>query len=106
MSQKEYRRRVAARWLDSLQGRWRRYAACDPYTHVLPLGVTIPDFDSEALHDQRSAALFCHTMCAVREQCLEFALNTGEEHLVWGGTTETEREHLAKKARQERQESA
>jgi WhiB family redox-sensing transcriptional regulator len=106
VSQKEYRRRVAARWQDSFKGVWRKRAACDPYTGVAPAGVKIPDFSSESLYEQRSAALFCHTMCPVQAECLAFAMDTGEEYWVWGGTTETEREHLMKKARQERQESA
>jgi WhiB family transcriptional regulator, redox-sensing transcriptional regulator len=29
--------------------------------------------------------------CAVRRQCLEFALRTGETHGIWGGTTPEER---------------
>jgi WhiB family redox-sensing transcriptional regulator len=92
--------------MDSFKGTWRERAACDPYTGVVPRGVAIPSFDSDSLHAQRAAALFCHTICPVQAECLAFALDTGEEYWVWGGTTETEREHLMKKVRQERKESA
>lgn len=29
--------------------------------------------------------------CGVRQQCLEFAMQTGETHGIWGGTTPEER---------------
>jgi WhiB family transcriptional regulator, redox-sensing transcriptional regulator len=29
--------------------------------------------------------------CGVRQQCLEFAMQTGEVHGIWGGTTPEER---------------
>lgn len=73
---------------------------------MVPKGVVIPSFDDDSLEGQRRAALFCHTICPVQAECLAFALDTGEEHWVWGGTTETEREHLMKKARQARKEPA
>lgn len=32
--------------------------------------------------------------CAVRLECLEFALRTGQQHGIWGGLTECERRDL------------
>jgi WhiB family redox-sensing transcriptional regulator len=34
-------------------------------------------------------------MCAVSRQCLEFAIDTHEQHGVWGGLTEHERRALS-----------
>ena len=33
-------------------------------------------------------------LCAVRGQCLKFALQRGEAHGIWGGTSEAERRVL------------
>jgi WhiB family redox-sensing transcriptional regulator len=37
--------------------------------------------------------------CAVREQCLDYAVETGQAHGVWGGTTEDERRAIAARRR-------
>jgi WhiB family redox-sensing transcriptional regulator len=34
-------------------------------------------------------------LCAVRGQCLKFALQRGEAHGIWGGTSESERRVLS-----------
>lgn len=107
MSMKEHRRRAEVRRQDILNSQWRTKAACNPSTGYAPPEVKhLPDMTAEGLYEQREAALFCHTFCLVREECLAFAKNTGEENYVWGGTTATERKHLMKKDRQARQESA
>jgi WhiB family redox-sensing transcriptional regulator len=107
VSQKEHQRRAKARWLDVLNAPWRTKAACSPTTgHAPPEVKRLPDMTSEGLYEQREAALFCHHYCGVREECLAYAKNTGEEHYVWGGTTAAERKHLMKKDRQARKESA
>lgn len=100
-----------ARWLDSLNGKWRLRAACNPHTGVAPDPFAIPRFhpDNEtaelSLIEQRDAALFCNTACPVQAECLAFALNVGEENGVWGGTTETERRLLMRKDRKRRREA-
>jgi len=38
----------------------------------------------------RKAQLICAD-CGVRQQCLDFAMQNGEMHGVWGGTTPDER---------------
>lgn len=106
---REHQRRVYQRWLDSWgeRGRWRRRAACNPLTGIAPEAeIPYDKLLSERLEDQRAAALFCHTWCPVRAECLEFAKESGEEYYVYGGTTDTERRHLMKKDRQLRKESA
>lgn len=86
---------------------WRDSGACNPYSGVAKAaGVAIPDgFESDELEPQRVAAVFCHTVCPewVREACLAYAMETGDENYVYGGTTETERRHLLERRRKDRQ---
>lgn len=42
--------------------------------------------------------------CAVRQQCLDFALATGEAHGIWGGTTPDERIRARRKSTRRRRE--
>lgn len=44
------------------------------------------------------AKTYCAS-CPVVDQCLEYALAIGEEHGVWGGTSETERRMILKRRR-------
>lgn len=49
--------------------------------------------------------------CGVRQQCLDFAMQTGEVHGVWGGTTPEERirfrrQHARRRIRRSWQEPA
>jgi WhiB family redox-sensing transcriptional regulator len=99
---KEYQRRQIARWLDSMNGWWRLKAAC--MTGVP--NVDLPDFDAEDLQTQRIAAAFCNSVCPVQQECLAHAIDTGEQWYVWGGTTEIERDHLMRKHRDQRRQSA
>lgn len=65
---------------------WRDHAACrdaDPEL-FFPLGTS----DATLLQID-AAKQICRT-CPVREPCLQWALNTGDDG-VWGGTTEAER---------------
>jgi len=66
---------------------WRKQAACRNTAPDLffPVGVT-----GQAV-DQIEAAKSVCQQCAVRGECLEFALVTNQESGVWGGTTEDER---------------
>lgn len=86
---------------------WRDSGACNPYSGVArTAGVDIPGgFESEDLEEQRIAALFCHQFCPewVRAACLAYAMDTGDENYVYGGTTETERRHLLERRRKDRQ---
>jgi WhiB family redox-sensing transcriptional regulator len=66
---------------------WRSKGAClaeDPDL-FFPLSALGPG------HEQIAAAKTVCTHCAVRAQCLGFALSTEQEHGVWGGTSEEER---------------
>ncbi|WP_217242745.1 WhiB family transcriptional regulator [Streptomyces sp. AC555_RSS877] len=73
---------------------WRDHAACrqeDPDL-FFPIGSTGP-----ALVQQEQAKAVCRR-CPVREQCLQWALDTGQTLGVWGGTSENERRALRRRA--------
>ncbi len=66
---------------------WRNRAACaDRDTNLwFPIGTTGP-----ALEQLAEAKAVC-AACAVREECLVFAVTTNQEYGIWGGLTEDER---------------
>ncbi|MGW4549713.1 WhiB family transcriptional regulator [Streptomyces violaceorubidus] len=72
---------------------WREHAACrteDPDL-FFPIGTTGP----AALQTEQAKAV-CRT-CPVPEQCLRWALDTGQTIGVWGGTSELERRALKRR---------
>ncbi|MFI9829040.1 MAG: WhiB family transcriptional regulator [Streptomyces sp.] len=72
---------------------WRNHAACrheDPDL-FFPIGNTGP-----ALVQTEQAKAVCHR-CPVREQCLEWAMESGQAIGVWGGTSEAERRSLQRR---------
>jgi WhiB family redox-sensing transcriptional regulator len=74
-------------------GNWREHAACrheDPEL-FFPVGTSGP----AAMQTEQAKAV-CRT-CPVREQCLQWALETGQSIGVWGGTSETERRTLKRR---------
>lgn len=69
---------------------WRHSAACrdvDPEI-FFPVGATGP-----ALAQIEAAKAICGT-CAVNGDCLEWAIMTGQDAGIWGGTTEEERREV------------
>lgn len=69
---------------------WREFAAClntDPDL-FFPIGTSGP-----ALEQIERAKEVCRT-CMVQTICLEYALETNQEHGIWGGTSEEERRQL------------
>jgi WhiB family redox-sensing transcriptional regulator len=90
--------RVAASWQvgipetgqDAQASAWRFHARCadqDPDL-FFPVGSSGP-----ALRQTLRAKAVC-AQCPVRSECLEWALDTGQPHGVWGGLDEQERESL------------
>jgi WhiB family transcriptional regulator, redox-sensing transcriptional regulator len=69
---------------------WRDHAACrDMDTELFfPVGTSGPALDQIGRAKQVCAR------CPVRSSCLEWALATGQNAGVWGGTTEDERRAL------------
>lgn len=66
---------------------WRHFSACqdtDPELHF-PIGNTGP-----ALIQAEQAKAVCRR-CPVKTDCLNFALDSGQDAGVWGGKTEEER---------------
>jgi WhiB family redox-sensing transcriptional regulator len=80
---------------------WRMHAACrdeDPDL-FFPIGSTGP-----ALVQTEEAKEVCRG-CPVREQCLEWAMENGQDSGVWGGLAEAERRALKRRTRRRAQES-
>ena len=72
---------------------WRHVAACrdeDPEL-FFPIGNTGP-----ALLQIEEAKSVCRR-CPVREECLQFALESGQDAGVWGGLSEDERRALKRR---------
>ena len=72
---------------------WRTYAACrdvDPEL-FFPIGNTGP-----ALVQIEEAKQVCGR-CRVREECLRWALDSGQDSGVWGGLSEDERRALKRR---------
>ena len=61
---------------------WAVFSACRTADPTLFFGAT--------REDERAAIRICAT-CPVRDECLEFALETRERFGVWGGMTERQR---------------
>lgn len=81
---------------------WRELAACrdsDPDL-FFPIGTTGP-----AIEQIEEAKAVCQA-CIVREDCLQFSLNTNQEAGVWGGYAEDERRRLRKRWLAERRRAA
>ena len=66
---------------------WRSAAACRSVDPDLFFPVSVSD---ASLEQAAEAKAIC-AGCAVRRQCLAFALRTRQVHGIWGGLTEGER---------------
>lgn len=74
---------------------WQNRAQClgeDPEL-FFPIGNTGP-----AVYQIEEAKSVC-LRCEVREQCLEWALENGQEYGVWGGMSEDERKPLKRRGK-------
>ncbi|MEV0694268.1 MULTISPECIES: WhiB family transcriptional regulator [unclassified Streptomyces] len=77
---------------------WRTRAACrdeDPDL-FFPIGTSGP-----ALLQTEQAKAVCRR-CPVRQQCLDWAMDSGQSLGVWGGTSETERRALKRRLKARR----
>ncbi|MEU5716301.1 WhiB family transcriptional regulator [Streptomyces sp. NPDC020403] len=80
---------------------WRTHAACrdeDPDL-FFPIGSTGP-----ALVQTEEAKAVCR-QCPVREKCLDWALENGQDSGVWGGLDENERRALKRRRAREQARS-
>ena len=69
-------------------------------TLFFPVGTTGP-----AVEQIEAAVAICNT-CMVREDCLQYALETNQESGVWGGYAEDDRRRLRKRWLAERRRRA
>jgi WhiB family redox-sensing transcriptional regulator len=67
---------------------WKQKAAC----RALDTSMFFPDSEADA--DEAKAVC---AICPVRQECLQFALDTRQHDGVWGGLTETERRRLRRR---------
>ena len=74
---------------------WREDAVCfgEDLDTFFPVGDSGP-----ALWQIARAQSIC-AGCPVREQCLDYALSTGQDHGIWGGLTAQERRELRREGR-------
>ncbi|MFD4224756.1 WhiB family transcriptional regulator [Streptomyces griseus] len=78
---------------------WRALAVCvdeDPDL-FFPIGTTGP-----AVAQAEEAKAVCRR-CPVMETCLQWALDSGQDHGVWGGTDEEDRRRIKRRAARRRQ---
>ena len=79
---------------------WRAASACltaDPE-------LFFPIAQGSAADMQVSTALRVCARCEVRQQCLDFAMTSGEAHGIWGGTTADERIRARRRATRRRRD--
>lgn len=69
---------------------WRERAACLQYPAVLFFGLDDSETPAERRIREDEAKRICST-CGVRNECLDYALQTKEPYGIWGGLTELER---------------
>lgn len=82
---------------------WRFNAACreeDPEL-FFPIGNT-----GLALLEIEEAKSVCRRRCPVIEQCLQWALESGQEYGVWGGLSEDERRSMKRRVARSRARQA
>jgi WhiB family redox-sensing transcriptional regulator len=86
----------------TLTTEWRDLAACSDSEPTLffPIGTTGP-----AIEQIAAAKLIC-LACSVKDECLQYALETNQESGVWGGYAEDERRRLRKRWLAERRRRA
>lgn len=83
----------------SAEADWRHRAACRDFDDpdiFFPVGNTGP-----ALDQIEAAKQICRP-CAVRRQCLDWAIHTNQDIGVWGGLSEDERKLKRKQILHER----
>jgi WhiB family redox-sensing transcriptional regulator len=68
---------------------WRELAACRDYDPEM-FFPTADERTPKGAADLAEAKAVC-AVCPVRKACLTWAIEAGEDHGVWGGTSEDER---------------
>lgn len=72
---------------------WHLHAKCrNNFSHLFFPPTTFERKDDRERREARARAV-CNA-CAVRKECLEYALQIREPYGIWGGCTEAERKQL------------
>jgi WhiB family transcriptional regulator, redox-sensing transcriptional regulator len=74
---------------------WQSQAGCRGSDANLFFSPTHLETKDERQMREMAAKAICGA-CAVRKQCLDFALSTREPHGIWGGLNELERRHAVR----------
>lgn len=77
----------------ALQETWQLHAACRGPESTLFFPPSYAERRDEREERERRAKQIC-AGCAVRRECLGYALTIHEPHGIWGGLTEAERRAL------------
>jgi WhiB family transcriptional regulator, redox-sensing transcriptional regulator len=77
---------------------WRERAACLGAATDLFFPVGAAGAAGGAADETRRARQICAS-CPVRQQCLAYALASGQQYGIWGGSDEQERRRLRRKLR-------
>lgn len=72
---------------------WQQLAACRGPNQVIFFPPPRLERRSEKRRREQRAKEICMS-CAVRQDCLDYALTIREQHGIWGGLTENERKEL------------
>jgi WhiB family transcriptional regulator, redox-sensing transcriptional regulator len=82
--------------MDVAFGNWWDEAACRGQDASFFFAPSYFEKRGEKLAREAVAKSFC-TRCPVRDECLEFALESRDPHGVWGGMNEMERRALLRR---------
>ena len=76
------------------QDAWQQKAACRGPQAIVVCPPPRPERREEKRQRDADATANC-TTCAVRGECLAYALDIREQHGIWGGLSENERKELS-----------
>ena len=76
-----------------IEENWQLKAACRGPQAAVFFPPAQFERKEDKLHRERRAKDIC-TSCAVRRECLDYALSIREPHGIWGGLNELERKQL------------
>jgi len=88
--------RTPARVLVNGDTPWRGQAECRRTNANVFFPPSHFELKPEKDEREEAARSLCRA-CAVREDCLDYALTVREQHGIWGGLNELERRRLARK---------
>lgn len=75
------------------QREWQLKAACRGPQAAVFFPPASPERREEKRQREANAKEIC-SACAVRDECLEYAVGIREQHGIWGGLSENERREL------------